>query len=160
MEPNDCLAVIDNYSIGLPDRPSILKKLVECIYSTKSNKDTKHTIKKSQKKRLALVIQALNSNLTDKEIFETPIYSFADVNVNLKFTTATPLQLSLKSHQLPMKSVNHIICNVADMQLYSELFMAMHVCEELKGFRTLTLLLPADFEKNPQRFCLVFQYDK
>jgi hypothetical protein len=145
MEFGEYTTLIDQFSVDNIDLVGILKTLIGCVYS-RNKKIENQEINQTRVK------QTLQGASVCGKILETPIFHFAEVNVKIKFTTASPLQLSLKAYSLPMKQVNHITCNVGDMNLYCELFMAIHLCEELKRFRTMTLLLPALFAKKIHRF--------
>jgi hypothetical protein len=146
MKPN-IYTLIDNFLFEQSDLVDTIRKLINCIHAKKNikHKSTSH------KQQLALVKNLLLTVSSSIDVLDSAIFSFSHVSVRMKLTTASPLQFSLKSYSIPMTCVNHIICNVGDMQLYMELFMAMHLCQKLKRFRTLTLLLPASFERKPQR---------
>lgn len=149
MESNVFFVLIGNFTSGRRSNCSeTLTKLMKCYYSSKKSQTASI---KFQKKVFAFVEKKLKGASVFTNFVSSPTFSFAEVNVRIKFTTASPLQLSLKTHSLPMKCVNHIICNVGDLKLYAELFMSMHLCEELKEFQTLTLLLPCEFERKIQR---------
>jgi hypothetical protein len=146
--------LIDNFLLEQPDLVVTIRQLINCIHT---KKNIKHKIIK-HKEQLAIVKNLLLKASCSINVLDSEIFSFSNVNVRMKLTTVSPLQFSLKSYSIPMTCVNHIICNVGDMQLYLELFMAMHLCPKLKRFSTLTLLLPASFERKPQRLDSLLVY--
>jgi hypothetical protein len=82
---------------------------------------------------------------------KTQLFEMLECNSKILYTTATPLQMFGKQFEFEVDTIEHIVCNVGDIKLYSELFISTYLRKELHHFKSLTLLLPSIYGNSEKR---------
>lgn len=84
-------------------------------------------------------------------------FCYEEVQVKIRLTNATPDGIFHYGFPIPLtKSPHHIICNVADMDVYKNLFSEMREKDCLSELKTLTVMLPSVFQDDVLRFVINF----
>jgi hypothetical protein len=76
------------------------------------------------------------------------LYTFANVDVAIMFSTITVLQLCKSFCSSLVDLPKHIMCNVGEMDLYSELLIGMMYSSKFASLVSLTLLVPSEYHGN------------